>query len=218
MDHFTTNRLTTNRLTTNRTTTDLLELDRRAVRFSGAVVAQVRPEHLDLPTPCAEWNLGQLLAHMIGQHYGFAAAALGAGPDLRHWADRPVDDDPAGTYDRAANAVLEAFAVEGVLDRERWLPELSTDDTFRAVSAVRAHLSDYVAHGWDVARAIGVEVDLADDPELVAAALAVAEGVPDVFRGPGQPFRAPVPVPDDAPDFHRFLALFGRDPARTPAR
>ncbi|MGH7292829.1 MAG: maleylpyruvate isomerase N-terminal domain-containing protein, partial [Myxococcota bacterium] len=52
----------------------LLPLHRIAVLASIDVVDTVRPEDLHLPTPCAGWNLVDLLAHMTVQHRGFAAA------------------------------------------------------------------------------------------------------------------------------------------------
>ena len=64
-------------------------LNRRTLATTIEIVDAVRADQLDLPTPCAEWTLRQLLGHMIGQHYGFAAAARGKTSDLSVWADRP---------------------------------------------------------------------------------------------------------------------------------
>ncbi len=50
------------------------ELDARAVRASVDVVSRVRAGDLARATPCSEWTLAELLAHMTVQHYGFAAA------------------------------------------------------------------------------------------------------------------------------------------------
>jgi hypothetical protein len=56
-------------------TIDLRQADATAVRASVAVVAQVSTGDLGRLTPCAEWDLGTLIAHMTAQHRGFAAAA-----------------------------------------------------------------------------------------------------------------------------------------------
>jgi len=104
---------------------DIVALDARAVRASVALVAQLTAEDLARPTPCADWTLHGLLRHMIAQHHGFAAASEGAG-DLTNWRVRPLGDDPAGAYRAAAERVLSAFAVEGVLDRDFPLPSAGT--------------------------------------------------------------------------------------------
>jgi len=57
---------------------DIRELNRRAVQASVEVVSQVDPGDLGRPTPCSQWSLGELLAHMTIQHRGFAAPAPGA--------------------------------------------------------------------------------------------------------------------------------------------
>ena len=48
---------------------------RVAVLNSIALVDSVRVADLGAPTPCAGWNLADLLAHMTAQHRGFAMAA-----------------------------------------------------------------------------------------------------------------------------------------------
>src|SRR5262245_7979353 len=102
---------------------DMRELNSRAVLTSAAVVDRVDGD-LGRRTPCAEWTLGDLLAHMIAQHRGFAAAARGAGEDLAVWEVRPLGGDPVGEYRAAVNDVLGAFGEEGVLERKVVLPEI----------------------------------------------------------------------------------------------
>jgi hypothetical protein len=58
-------------------TMDIRVLDQRALKITEAIVSRVDVGLLDRPSPCAEWTLGQLPAHMVGQNYGFAAAARG---------------------------------------------------------------------------------------------------------------------------------------------
>ena len=70
--------------------TDIRDLDRRALAVTVRIVGAVRGDQLDLPTPCADWTLRQLLGHMIGQHYGFAAAARGEPSDLSVWGPAAI--------------------------------------------------------------------------------------------------------------------------------
>jgi uncharacterized protein (TIGR03086 family) len=173
---------------------DIVGLDARAVRASVQVVSQVSTADLARPTPCADWTLAGLLAHMTAQHNGFAAAAAGNGADLVHWQTGAPVADPVGEYAAAAERVMAAFAAEGGPAREFALPEISTALRFPAPQAIGFHLVDYVVHGWDVARALGRNYDL--DPDVLEAALPIARSVPDGEgrRRPGAAFAPRVAV------------------------
>jgi uncharacterized protein (TIGR03086 family) len=198
-------------------TSDIRDLDRRAVRASVEVVSQVTPEDLGRPTPCAEWSLGDLVAHMTVQHGGFAAAAAGRGADPGVWEAAPPAADPVAGYAAAAERVVAAFSEPGVLERNFSLPEISPKIRFPAAQAISFHFIDYVVHGWDVARALDLPYAL--DADLVAAALPIAEAVPDGERRlqPGAAFRPGLDAPDGAAEpLARILAMLGRSPAWRP--
>ncbi|GAA2446965.1 TIGR03086 family metal-binding protein [Actinomadura vinacea] len=189
------------------------ELDRRAVLATVDVVALAGPADLDRPTPCSDWTLGDLLAHMTAQHHGFAAAARGEGADLDAWKTHPLGDDPAKTYTKAAEAVLAAFADEGAAERGFALPELAGDLAFPAEQAMSFHFIDYVVHGWDVARALGLPYGIA--PDLVDAARPIALAVPDNdYRlRPGAAFAPALPPSGEATALDEILRALGRSPA-----
>lgn len=193
-------------------TVNLLEADAAATRGSVAVVARIAPSDLSRPTPCAEWDLRALLAHMSVQHRGFAAAASGRGSDLTVW--RPGHaDDPVADYSDAASEVLAAFAAPGVLERAFVLPEIARAPSFPGRVAVGFHLVDYVVHGWDVARALGVAY--APPEEVLAAALPVARAVPDDGgrTAEGAAFAPGLAVPPGASALDEILRRLGRDPS-----
>jgi uncharacterized protein (TIGR03086 family) len=197
--------------------TDVLDRSRRTLEQTIVFASAVTPDQLGLPTPCAGWDLRQLLGHMIGQHNGFAAAARGETSDRSVWADQPPGGDPAGDYTAATRAVIAAFSAEGVLGRRMWLPEIRDGGLFRAETAIGFfHFIDYVVHGWDLARAIGTEPGF--DADLVHDALEMAGKVPggDARLAPGAAFRPELAVPGDAPELDRVLAMLGRSP-RWPA-
>jgi len=57
------------------------------------LVRGVRPEQFDSPTPCAEWNVEQLMIHLIGSLEYFRAR--GAGKDAG-----PPRSAPPTSYDQ----------------------------------------------------------------------------------------------------------------------
>jgi uncharacterized protein (TIGR03086 family) len=190
---------------------DIVGLDARAVRASVQAVSQASAADLARPTPCADWTLADLLAHMTAQHNGFAAAATGNGADLLRWQTGAPAADPVREYAVAAERVLAAFAAAGVLDREFALPQISTQLRFPAAEAIGFHFVDYVVHGWDVARALGLGYDL--EPDLLAAARPIAWSVPDGERRrrPGAAFAPRVAATGDGV-LDEIVALLGRRP------
>ena len=185
---------------------DLLAGHRLVIDASVAVVSRVQADDLGRPTPCAEWTLADLLAHMTAQHRGFAAAARGRGGDHAAWEVRPASPDD---YAVAAKEVLAAFAESDVAEFE--LPEFQPVSHFPAARAIGFHLIDYVVHGWDVARSIGLDYELA--PEVAEPALRIALAVPngDNRLAPGAAF-APALAASDEDPLRRILTALGRSP------
>jgi uncharacterized protein (TIGR03086 family) len=184
---------------------NILELHRRATDSVLSVAARVRETDLDRPTPCAGWDLRTLLAHMIGQDHGFAAAALA---DVSKEAFEPRE---ASVEAHAAGAavVVAAFAAADP-GRDVLMPEFGARLPLRTV--VGFHLVDTLVHGWDVAVSLGGGVWYDDD--LVAAALEQAEAVPggDMRTAAGAAFGPVRSEAGSAAGWARTLALLGRDP------
>jgi uncharacterized protein (TIGR03086 family) len=192
--------------------TDLRDLHRRVLRASVEVVSMATAADLDRATPCAAWTLRDLLAHMTVQHYGFAAAAVGQGADLAMWTIRPLGDTAVSAYIEAVAIVLAAFAADGVLAQPFSLPEITTLRTFPGSQAIGFHLIDYVVHGWDVARSLGVGFAL--DADVLEAAWQITLAVPDGEQrlAPGAAFRPSIAAPASAAPLDRIVAALGRSP------
>ncbi|MEV6603765.1 TIGR03086 family metal-binding protein [Kutzneria sp. NPDC051319] len=188
----------------------LLVQHRTVIQASIDVVSRVTPASLDRPTPCAGWSLSDLLAHMTAQHRGFAAAARGQGSDLTAWQVLPLGSRPVASYTEAALDVLSAFAApSSAFD----LPEFHPVSRFPAAQAISFHLIDYVVHGWDVARSLGLDYTL--PPATLDLALPIALSVPnDANRlAPDAPF-APALLVGDAPTpLDQILIALGRSPS-----
>jgi uncharacterized protein (TIGR03086 family) len=178
--------------------------------MSVTAVSAVRLDLLDLPTPCSEWRLRNLLAHMTVQNVGFAAAVDGVAAD---WALGELGADPVADYVAASDRVIAAFAQEDALERLLDLPEVSRSQLIPGSLAIRFHLVDSVVHAWDVARSLGEEIEL--DPALGDAAYRIAAKVPDGESrlAPNAAFAPSVSSADKSSQLDRIVALLGRSPS-----
>jgi uncharacterized protein (TIGR03086 family) len=183
----------------DRLTLDLLA---HALDQTGEVVAGLRPEQADLPTPCTNFDLRALVNHTVYDLRTFGTLLSGG---QREAPDRDlIGDDWSSAYRAAADdlmATWRARGTEGTLKLQmgevpvRW--------------AIGQHLADICVHRWDIARAAHAAVEV--DPEVVEVALDWArDNLKPQFRG--QAFGAEVPVDPDAPIQDRLVAFFGRDP------
>jgi uncharacterized protein (TIGR03086 family) len=98
-------------------------------------------------------------------------------------------------------------------DREFALAEISPVLRFPAPQAISFHFIDYLVHGWDVARTLGVDYQPA--PDLLAAALPVALAVPGgkARERDGAAFAPGLEVPAQAGPLDQIVALLGRSPS-----
>lgn len=192
------------------TTTSTAPLLHDVLSDLAEVLEHVSDEQLAAPTPCTDYDVRTLRHHVLSWLTGFAAgmaAPDGRVPDLSGYQ---VSSDPAGEVRRAAATFDEALAA-GAAERPLWIGESSMPGEL----SLGMILWEYQVHGWDLARATGQPWS---PPEAAAGqSLAFAPGMlsPD-YQGPGKAFADPVPVADDAPVFHRLLALSGRDPGWRP--
>ncbi|VVJ16799.1 Uncharacterised protein [Amycolatopsis camponoti] len=187
---------------------DRRELDRRSLLVLDKLVATVTPADLARPTPCAGWTLADLLRHQVSENHAFATAAReGSAPD---WDAGDLGDDAPAAYRASVDDFLAAMADDAVLDRQLTINHFGT---FPGTVAAHMHLVDTVAHGWDLARALGLPYE--PDAEAVHVALKLAGRIPDEGREKNGSFAHRVEPEADASELDRFLALLGRDPAWT---
>jgi len=187
--------------------TDTLE---SVIGKTAGLIASVRPDQRDLPTPCADMNVGQLVDHLVGWLRMFAARA----------SETPYDEDPRA-YNSAGDPAGEftsagKLAVDGFHER--------TDDTtmqfgpemggagLPAPVALGMMIGEYLGHGWDLAVATGQQVPFTDAEAEIGLATLGQMLVPE-YRGPGKSFGYEVEVPDGASAMDKFVGFIGRDPA-----
>jgi uncharacterized protein (TIGR03086 family) len=180
----------------------------QALDATGQLVAGVRDEQWLDPTPCPDWNVGDLVGHIVGGNRMFAGILRGERPGAPGTGPPAGSGQPgrdlAGDYREAASELLAAFSRPGVLEEMFTVPF----GTVPGSVALHLRISELLVHGWDLARATGQPARFPDalaEQELEFSRRALAE-VP-VGRSP---FGAPQPAPADAPLIDQLAACLGR--------
>ena len=192
----------------------------RAVRTGTDVVGAVRPEQLGWPTPCDEFDVRQLLGHLVGVLQ--RVARIGRGEDPFAGGDVAAPgDDWRGAWAESADEAEAAWSDPSALARPVTLPWQEGT----GAEILSGYLSELTVHTWDLAAAIG-QAPVWDD-EVVGVALSQLAGLPaegrlELFESVSKkmgfdhvavPYADPLPVPDDAPAIDRLVAWNGRSPS-----
>lgn len=167
------------------------------------VLANVTSEQLSLPTPCSSWDVSELINHLVGAQYFFAAGVTGTPP-----GESPdfSSGDFVQAFDEGSAACISAFGADGVMEQMLTLPF----GTMPGAAFMGLATTDTFQHAWDLAKATGQSTDLA--PELATALLAQSKAaIQDSFRGPeGAPFGAEQQASGDAAVADQLAAFLGR--------
>jgi uncharacterized protein (TIGR03086 family) len=191
-----------------RGTTALLggvELLERAIGYTQGSLMLVTSDSLANPTPCVDWDLHGLLAHMMDSLVALSEAAELGHIDLE--PSEPTGDfatDAVATLHRRACHLLGAWSQ---VDAPR---EVSVGDASIMGSVLTGTGALEIAvHGWDVARACGH-----DRPIPPALAEYLLELAPLLVRDADRPdrFAAPVGISPLARPSHQLVAYLGRSP------
>lgn len=183
------------------------QLYARAMASTLRILEQVPRDRWHAPTPCTEWDAQQVANHIIGENLW--AAELLQGKTIGE-VGTALDgdltgDDPAAAYRLSADAARQALAAPGAMEATC---HLSFGDYLGADYSGQLFM-DMLIHGWDIATGTGQQIRL--DPDLVSTCLPIAEELTSKFRAAGV-FGDDLPVPDDADQQTRLLALVGRRP------
>lgn len=193
----------------------------RAITTGGDVVATIRPDQLESPTPCSEMDVRTMIGHLVAVLDRIAA--LGRGEDPFAVVEISVDDDAwPDAWAAACGRAVDAWADDAVLDAPMALPWIQGTGADILVS----YFSELTVHTWDLAVSTGQRPDWDDEVLEVALAardflpaenrLAMFEEISDAMGldEVAVPFAEAVAVGDDAPAIDRLVAWNGRDPSR----
>ncbi|HYZ36225.1 MAG TPA: TIGR03086 family metal-binding protein [Pseudonocardiaceae bacterium] len=175
-------------------------------------VSEVRSEHMALPTPCSEWTVRQLLAHVIGGDYAYIELLHGGSAEQAFFlpTNYEVGNYPLEQFQRSAAELIAAFSESGALDRTVQHPigELP------AMRLLGMRVSEWTIHGWDLARPLDLDDSL--DAELIESIYARMAPRVKTLAATGY-FLPPAGLSDTAPVQDRLLDLLGRHPSSPPA-
>ena len=164
-----------------------------------ACVAGIAPEAWSAGTPCTQWTVRDLVAHVVGTHRRVVATVDGTPAQ-----DVDADGDLAGQWLAATAAVGAALADEA--RAAHVVSGMFGEQSFESLVG-RLLCSDTLVHTWDLARATGQDERL--DPDAVAKALAFLTPMDEAIRRPGG-FGPKIAPPPGADDQTTFLSFCGR--------
>jgi uncharacterized protein (TIGR03086 family) len=169
-----------------------------------AVIANVDADQLTAPTPCKDWDVADLIDHLVGSQHWSRSAMEGVA--MTETGEGSAKGDFAATFDAAAAANLAAFEADGALGR---MVNPGFGD-MPAMALLGLSATDTFTHAWDLAKATGQDTNLA--PELAAGLLAQSkQSIQPAFRSEeGSIFGLEQQAPEGASAADQLAAFLGR--------
>lgn len=174
----------------------------RYSRVAGGFTARLQAvggDAWDSPSPCPDWNVRQLVTHVVNTHRRVLANLDGSEP-----VDVGALDDLGNSWLQASRAVKAALA-----DPDRAGTEVRGmfgEQSFESLVG-RLLCADTLVHTWDLARATGQDEQL--DGEAVERARTFLGEIDEALRRPGG-FGPKIASRPDADAQTEFLHFCGR--------
>lgn len=176
----------------------------QALEATGQLVAGVRPDQWDDPTPCAGWTVTGLVAHIVSGNQMFARIVSGELPGTPSPDTGPAGSELQTSYPGVARELVAGFSRPGVLEQTFTVPF----GTVPGRVALHLRITEILVHGWDLARATGQQPRFPDG--LAAAELQFSRGALGRIPEGRSPFGPPQPAPGGAAAIDQLAALLGR--------
>ena len=155
-------------------------------------------------TPCSDWDVRQLVDHLITGNERFVVRLAGDQPGAPTDRTAASPEELVDTYERTAAEVLMAFDQPGVMQRANQWPI----GTLQGTDVLGLKITETLAHGWDLQQALGTTIDF--DPQTIDEAYAWSQPMLERIPEGRNPFGTPQKAPDDTPPLDRLAALLGR--------
>ena len=179
------------------TVLSLAEAHERSQAIFAGIVEGLDEAQLQLPTPCEEWAVADVITHVVDGNRRTASLVGAPVPAALEALRRELAESAA-----AAQAALDAPGFS-----ERVVETRVGTVGGELMAVMRA--TDVFVHSWDLASATGSSTDLA--PELADRLLELCrDRVQPGLRGPGRPFAEEKACPPGRPAADRLAAFLGR--------
>lgn len=173
-----------------------------ATRQLSELVAGVRDDQLADPTPCTEWTVAELLAHVHQFSSVFTSNAGKQPPN----PPRQLVADWRTAIPRQLDELAAAWAQASAWQGRTSAGGIEMDAADNALVAVE----ELTVHGWDLAAASGQQLRPDDERlDLLDRFVEAFDQDPAPDAGPFGPVAT---LPSDADRWQRVLARLGRDP------
>jgi uncharacterized protein (TIGR03086 family) len=178
---------------------DAERYERVAHGFTERIVT-VGADQWSMATPCTEWTVRDLVAHVVNTNRRVLATFDGSEP-----VPVEADGDLVAQWQEATGALLSVVSTPS--SGATLVTSLGGHEVpFESMVGGLA-CTDTMIHTWDLARATGQSEQL--DPEAVVHCQATLEGFGDGIRRPGG-FGDLIPSPPGADAQTKFLHFAGR--------
>ncbi|TDD61002.1 TIGR03086 family protein [Kribbella antibiotica] len=162
-------------------------------------------DDLAKPTPCPEYDVRTLQAHLLSVIARIDLALTGGDPlSIPMVTDSP---DVAAAWKEHRVALDVTLTDDSILGRICKLPF----GTMPGAAAIGAYTGELTTHSWDLAKATG-RLDQLDDDLANTVLPMLRHNLPAEPRGGAVPFGPVVAVADDASPYDRLAAWQGRQP------
>ena len=168
-----------------------------------ALVDRIEPLQLNHPTPCAKFNVHDVLDHMIVLGGSFSHLFRGEqAPDLK--APPAYGVVPAAEFRRTMDDLLAAVQTAGAMERIISAPigDLPGSTFARFVAF------DGLIHGWDLATATSLHYEI--NPIVIDSIDGFARQALTSEMRDGDTFNEPTTATADASQLERLVAFSGR--------
>lgn len=186
--------------------TQELDLLRTARADLQARVEQIGADQWDLPTPCDDWTVRDLVAHLTAGNQMSVDLLNGATVDeaVARLQAAAATDNPVGDFIQASDAQEAAFAEDGAMERicHHRLGDMP------GAQIVGLRLTDLSGHAWDLSRALGIDETLPQD--VVEAVWERVQPLAPILPATGMFAEPQGDLADDASTQDKLLHTLGR--------
>jgi uncharacterized protein (TIGR03086 family) len=159
-----------------------------------AKLAQVSDDQWDAPTGCGDWTVRELVDHALFWQCNLAGVVGAQASPEDGWDSIKAAISGALEDPTALDGTLESGPMTGMPKHQ----------------AMGLATADVLVHGWDLARAIGVD-DTLPEAAVEAVQMGLAQAPPQMVRNP-QVFGPAIEVPADASAQDKLIGFVGRQP------